>query len=162
VGNVCVDALSSSKYWHFVRLMGRAASNITLEVALQTAPTMALIGEEVAARHQNLASITDEIVHVVLDRAALGLNHGVVLVPGAYPSHAPRLALVMVCHCARSHTVHRLCHGHIPPPPPTPGTSTPRLLSPLPRVQPAHGATQHPASPLPPLPTALVACAQRG
>jgi len=97
VGNVCVDALSSSKYWHFVRLMGRAASNITLEVALQTAPTMALIGEEVAARHQNLASITDEIVHVVLDRAALGLHHGVVLVPGAMacspppplPAHVP-------------------------------------------------------------------------
>ena len=75
-GNVALDALSSRKYYHFVRLMGRAASNITLECALQTHPNITLIGEEVMARHQNLSSVTKEIAEVcptcpVLVRACL-------------------------------------------------------------------------------------------
>lgn len=69
---VCLDALSSGKYYHFIRLMGRAASNITLECALQTHPNVTLLGEEVAARKQNLSSITEEIVHVILEREAAG------------------------------------------------------------------------------------------
>lgn len=52
--------MASGKYYHFIRLMGRAASNITLECALQTHPNITLLGEEVAARRQNLASITGE------------------------------------------------------------------------------------------------------
>lgn len=81
VGNIALDGLSSNKYYAFVRLMGRAASNIALEVALQTHPTICLLGEEVAARHQNLASIAEEIASVVAERAAEGKNQGVILVP---------------------------------------------------------------------------------
>ena len=58
IGNVAFDALSSRKYYHFIRLMGRAASNITLEAALQTQPNVTLIGEEVMTRKQDLASVT--------------------------------------------------------------------------------------------------------
>lgn len=81
MGNIALDGLSSNKYYAFVRLMGRAASNIALEVALQTHPTICLLGEEVAARHQNLASIAEEIASVVAERAAEGKNQGVILVP---------------------------------------------------------------------------------
>jgi pyrophosphate--fructose-6-phosphate 1-phosphotransferase len=81
IGNVCVDVVSSRKYWHFCRLMGRAASNITLEAALQTHPNLTLIGEEVGARAQNLAAVTGEIVDCIQARAATGKNYGVILIP---------------------------------------------------------------------------------
>ena len=42
-----VDCTASKKYYHFVRLMGREASHLTLEVALNTQPNIAYIGEEV-------------------------------------------------------------------------------------------------------------------
>ncbi len=91
IGNICLDALSSGKYYHIIRLMGRAASNITLECALQTHPNVTLLGEEVAARRQNLSSITDEIVHVILDRAAAGKNYGVILVPEGLIEFVPEI-----------------------------------------------------------------------
>ncbi len=87
-----MDALSSQKYWHFVRLMGRAASNITLECALATHPNLTLIGEEVAARHQNLASITQEIVTIVQERAAGRRNYGVVLIPEGLIEFVPEVS----------------------------------------------------------------------
>ena len=89
---MCVDVLSSRKYWHFVRLMGRAASNITLECALATHPNMCLVGEEVAARHQNLASITQELVACVAERAAAGKNYGVVLIPEGIIEFVPEVS----------------------------------------------------------------------
>lgn len=95
IGNVCVDSLSSNKYYNLIRLMGRAASNITLECALQTHPTMALIGEEVQARHQSLAAITEEIVAVVLEREALGLHHGVILVPEGLIEFVPEVSALL-------------------------------------------------------------------
>lgn len=58
VGNIMMDAASARKYWHWVRLMGRSASHITLECALQTHPQAALISEEIAANGQGLAGIT--------------------------------------------------------------------------------------------------------
>jgi len=91
VGNVCLDALSSGKYYHFIRLMGRAASNITLEVGLQTHPNITLLGEEVAARRQNLSSITEEIVSVIVQRAAAGKDYGVVLVPEGLIEFVPEM-----------------------------------------------------------------------
>lgn len=91
IGNVCLDALSSGKYYHFIRLMGRAASNITLECALQTHPNITLLGEEVAARKQNLSSITEEIVHVIVERAAAGKNYGVILVPEGLIEFVPEI-----------------------------------------------------------------------
>lgn len=95
VGNVCLDALSSGKYYHFIRLMGRAASNITLEVALQTHPNITLLGEEVAARKQNLSSITEEIVSVILQRAAAGKNYGVILVPEGLIEFVPEMNMLL-------------------------------------------------------------------
>ncbi|KAL0310749.1 UNVERIFIED_CONTAM: Pyrophosphate--fructose 6-phosphate 1-phosphotransferase subunit beta [Sesamum angustifolium] len=64
IGNVMIDARSTGKYYHFVRLMGRAASHITLECALQTHPNITLIGEEVAAKKQTLKNVTDYIADV--------------------------------------------------------------------------------------------------
>lgn len=81
IGNVMVDARSTGKYYHFVRLMGRAASHITLECALQTHPNITLIGEEVAANNQTLKHVTDYIADVVCKRAELGHNYGVILIP---------------------------------------------------------------------------------
>ncbi|KAL0407231.1 UNVERIFIED_CONTAM: Pyrophosphate--fructose 6-phosphate 1-phosphotransferase subunit beta [Sesamum latifolium] len=81
IGNVMIDARSTGKYYHFVRLMGRAASHITLECALQTHPNITLIGEEVAAKKQTLKNVTDYIADVICKRAELGFNYGVILIP---------------------------------------------------------------------------------
>ncbi|PHT76332.1 Pyrophosphate--fructose 6-phosphate 1-phosphotransferase subunit beta [Capsicum annuum] len=81
IGNVMIDARSTGKYYHFVRLMGRAASHITLECALQTHPNITIIGEEVAAQKQTLKSVTNYIVGVICKRATLGYNYGVILIP---------------------------------------------------------------------------------
>ncbi|XP_057499651.1 pyrophosphate--fructose 6-phosphate 1-phosphotransferase subunit beta [Actinidia eriantha] len=81
IGNVMIDARSTGKYYHFVRLMGRAASHITLECALQTHPNITLIGEEVAAKQQTLKNVTDYIVDAICKRAELGYNYGVILIP---------------------------------------------------------------------------------
>ncbi|XP_043691308.1 pyrophosphate--fructose 6-phosphate 1-phosphotransferase subunit beta-like [Telopea speciosissima] len=81
IGNVMIDARSTGKYYHFVRLMGRAASHITLECALQTHPNVTIIGEEVAAKKQTLKNVTDYITEVICKRAKLGYNYGVILIP---------------------------------------------------------------------------------
>ncbi|KAG5516381.1 hypothetical protein RHGRI_037186 [Rhododendron griersonianum] len=81
IGNVMTDARSTGKYYHFVRLMGRAASHITLECALQTHPNITLIGEEVAAKKETLKNVTDYIADVICKRAELGYNYGVILIP---------------------------------------------------------------------------------
>ncbi|KAK8493568.1 hypothetical protein V6N13_062829 [Hibiscus sabdariffa] len=81
IGNVMIDARSTGKYYHFVRLMGRAASHITLECALQTHPNITIIGEEVAANKLTLKSVTDYMVDVICKRAELGYNYGVILIP---------------------------------------------------------------------------------
>lgn len=81
IGNVMIDARSTGKYYHFVRLMGRAASHITLECALQTHPNITIIGEEVAAKKLTLKDVTDYIVDVICKRADLGYNYGVILIP---------------------------------------------------------------------------------
>lgn len=81
VGNLLRDTASSLKYWHFVRLMGRSASHVTLEVALQTHPTITLISEEVRERDVPLSEIVDIIARTIIERARKGLNYGVILVP---------------------------------------------------------------------------------
>lgn len=81
VGNLLRDTASSLKYWHFVRLMGRSASHVTLEVALLTHPTITLISEEVRERDITLPEIVDLIARIVIERSKKGLNYGVVLVP---------------------------------------------------------------------------------
>ncbi|KFK30957.1 hypothetical protein AALP_AA6G049400 [Arabis alpina] len=81
IGNVMIDARSTGKYYHFVRLMGRAASHITLECALQTHPNITIIGEEVFEKKLTLKNVTDYIVNVICKRAENGYNYGVILVP---------------------------------------------------------------------------------
>ena len=66
VGNILQDTSSSLKYWHFVKLMGRSASHVALEVALQTKPAIALISEEVATNRESLASIIDRVAKVIV------------------------------------------------------------------------------------------------
>lgn len=95
IGNLCSDARSNRKYWHFVRIMGRRASHLTLECALQCRPNIALIGEEIAAKGATLRDIVDDIAALVASRAAMGLHYGVVLVPEGLLSFIPEVADLM-------------------------------------------------------------------
>jgi pyrophosphate--fructose-6-phosphate 1-phosphotransferase len=81
IGNLSRDALSAVKYWHFIRLMGRSASHIALECALQTQPNLTLIGEEVEAESQSPQDLAKQILDLVVARAEAGKNYGIVLVP---------------------------------------------------------------------------------
>lgn len=81
VANICRDARSAGKYYHFVKLMGRAASHVALEVALQVHPNVTIISEEVLAKKITLNQIVEEVAQIVVQRAEAGKNYGVVLVP---------------------------------------------------------------------------------
>ncbi len=81
VGSICRDSMSAAKYWHFIRLMGRAASHITLEVALQTQPNLAVISEEAEAKGWTLAQVVEQIVDVVIRRSEAGKDYGVLVIP---------------------------------------------------------------------------------
>ncbi len=81
IGNIQRDASSSLKYWHFIKLMGRSASHITLECALQTHPNIALISEEIAAGDLALHEIVDRIAEAICARAGQGEHFGTVLIP---------------------------------------------------------------------------------
>jgi pyrophosphate--fructose-6-phosphate 1-phosphotransferase len=91
VGNICRDVNSSRKYWHFVRLMGRSASHITLEVGLKTRPNIVLIGEEALAKKMTLAKVIDSIAAVIAARAKTGRNFGVALVPEGLIEFIPEM-----------------------------------------------------------------------
>ncbi len=81
IGNIERDCNSARKYWHFIKLMGRSASHIALECALQCQPNICIISEEVEAKDQTLNDIVEQICNAVVYRAAQGKNFGVVLVP---------------------------------------------------------------------------------
>ena len=81
IGNIQRDTNSAKKYWHFIKLMGRSASHIALECALQTQPNVCIVSEEVEAKNKSLNDIVAEIAQVVADRAADGNNFGTVLIP---------------------------------------------------------------------------------
>jgi len=85
IGNICRDATSAVKYWHFVRLMGRAASHVALECSLQTHPNVTLISEEVQEKGTTLGEIVDYITDVIVKRAAAGKNYGILVVPEGLP-----------------------------------------------------------------------------
>ena len=91
VGNIQRDANSAKKYWHFIKLMGRSATHVGLEVALQTQPNIALISEEVEAKKQSLKSIVDYITDVVVKRAEKGKNFGVALIPEGLIEFIPEM-----------------------------------------------------------------------
>jgi len=81
IGNIERDCNSARKYWHFIKLMGRSASHIALECALQTQPNICLISEEVEAKEQSLDDIVNYIAGIVAARAEKGDNFGTVLIP---------------------------------------------------------------------------------
>ncbi|MDO4981815.1 MAG: diphosphate--fructose-6-phosphate 1-phosphotransferase [Prevotellaceae bacterium] len=81
IGNIERDCNSARKYWHFIKVMGRSASHIALECALQTQPNICLISEEVEAKEMSLDDIVDYIANAVAERAADGNNFGTVIIP---------------------------------------------------------------------------------
>ncbi len=91
IGNLQRDANSSKKYYHFIRLMGRSASHICLECALQTQPNITIISEEVEAKRMTLEDIVDEIVDIVIRRAENGDNFGTVLIPEGVVEFVPAM-----------------------------------------------------------------------
>lgn len=91
IGNIERDANSAKKYWHFIKLMGRSASHIGLECALQTQPNITLISEEVAEKKQTLSEIIDYMVSIVTKRANNGENFGVALIPEGLVEFIPEM-----------------------------------------------------------------------
>ncbi|KAK3155083.1 hypothetical protein QOZ80_2BG0198630 [Eleusine coracana subsp. coracana] len=99
ISNVCTDALSAEKYYYFIRLMGRKASHVALECALQSHPNMVILGEEVAASKLTIFDITKQICDAVQARAETDKNHGVVLIPEGLVESIPELyALLQEIH----------------------------------------------------------------
>ena len=95
IGNIERDANSAKKYWHFIKVMGRSASHVALECALQTQPNICLIGEEVAAKKMSLASIADYIADSVAARAAKGMNFGVAIIPEGIVEFVPEFSVLI-------------------------------------------------------------------
>ena len=91
IGNIQRDANSAKKYWHFIKLMGRSASHIALECALQTQPNVAIISEEVAERKMTLKEIVEDITQIIVKRAANGDNFGVALIPEGLIEFIPEM-----------------------------------------------------------------------
>ncbi len=91
IGNIMRDANSSRKYWHFIKLMGRSASHIALECALQTHPTACIISEEVEKNGTSLDEIADSLTKIVVDRAKNKMNFGIVLIPEGLVEFIPEM-----------------------------------------------------------------------
>jgi pyrophosphate--fructose-6-phosphate 1-phosphotransferase len=95
IGNIMRDANSAKKYWHFIKLMGRSASHIGLECALQTQPNICLISEEIEEKKQTLAQVVNGIADVVAARAAKGDNFGVALIPEGLIEFIPEMKVLI-------------------------------------------------------------------
>lgn len=95
IGNIMRDANSAKKYWHFIKLMGRSASHIALECALQTQPNVCLISEEVEQKKQTLSEIVNYLADVVSKRSANGDNFGVVLIPEGLIEFIPEMKILI-------------------------------------------------------------------
>ncbi|MGQ1787224.1 MULTISPECIES: diphosphate--fructose-6-phosphate 1-phosphotransferase [unclassified Saccharicrinis] len=91
IGNIQRDANSAKKYWHFIKLMGRSASHIGLECALQTQPNVTIISEEVEAKNMSLDQVVEYIANIVAKRAAKGENFGTVLIPEGLVEFIPAM-----------------------------------------------------------------------
>ncbi|MCQ2496857.1 MAG: diphosphate--fructose-6-phosphate 1-phosphotransferase [Lachnospiraceae bacterium] len=92
IGNIERDANSAKKYWHFIKVMGRSASHVALECALETQPNICLIGEEVAAKKMTLAQITSYIADAVEKRGNAGKNFGVAIIPEGIVEFVPEFS----------------------------------------------------------------------
>lgn len=91
IGNIQRDANSAKKYWHFIKLMGRSASHIGLECALQTQPNICIISEEVEAKKQTLDDVVTYIADIVAKRAAKGMLFGTALIPEGLVEFIPAM-----------------------------------------------------------------------
>ncbi len=91
IGNIERDANSAKKYWHFVRVMGRSASHIALECALETQPNICFISEEVEEKKMSLSDIADQVVKSVVKRSERGDNFGVVIIPEGLIEFVPEV-----------------------------------------------------------------------
>ena len=92
IGNIARDANSAKKYWHFIKVMGRSASHVALECALETQPNICLIGEEVAEKKMSLAQITKYIADSVEKRGNNGENFGVAIIPEGIVEFVPEFS----------------------------------------------------------------------
>lgn len=95
IGNIERDANSAKKYWHFVKVMGRSASHVALECALETQPNICLISEEVAAKKMSLSQIADYIADSVAARSAKGMNFGVAIIPEGVVEFVPEFSVLI-------------------------------------------------------------------
>lgn len=95
IGNIERDANSAKKYWHFIKVMGRSASHVALECALETQPNICLIGEEVAAKKMSLSQIADYIADSVATRAEKGMNFGVAIIPEGIVEFVPEFGTLI-------------------------------------------------------------------
>ena len=91
IGNIERDANSAKKYWHFVKIMGRSASHVALEAALQTQPNITLISEEVEQKKMSLASIIDYMTDIIVRRSENGKNFGIAVIPEGLIEFVPEL-----------------------------------------------------------------------
>ena len=95
IGNIERDCNSAKKYWHFIKVMGRSASHVALECALETQPNICLISEEVAAKKMSLASIANYIADSVVARSNKGLNFGVAIIPEGVVEFVPEFSTLI-------------------------------------------------------------------
>ena len=95
IGNIERDANSAKKYWHFIKVMGRSASHVALECALETQPNICLISEEVSAKKMSLSQIADYIADSVANRAAKGMNFGVAIIPEGVVEFVPEFSALI-------------------------------------------------------------------
>ena len=95
VGNIERDANSAKKYWHFIKVMGRSASHVALECALETQPNICLISEEVAEKKMSLSQIADYITDSVEKRAAKGMNFGIAIIPEGVVEFVPEFSMLI-------------------------------------------------------------------
>ncbi|NMA42027.1 MAG: diphosphate--fructose-6-phosphate 1-phosphotransferase [Oligosphaeraceae bacterium] len=91
IGNIMRDANSSRKYWHFIKLMGRSASHIALECALQTHPNVCIISEEIADKRISLDQIVTELCELIIKRSERGNDFGIVLIPEGLIEFIPEM-----------------------------------------------------------------------
>ena len=91
IGNIQRDCNSARKYWHFIKLMGRSASHIALECALQVQPNVCIVSEEVESKDMSLDDVVTYIAEIVAARAAEGNNFGTVLIPEGLVEFIPAM-----------------------------------------------------------------------
>ena len=91
IGNIQRDANSAKKYWHFVKIMGRSASHVALEAALQTQPNVTLISEEVEEKKMSLESIINYMTDIIVRRSEIGKNFGIAIVPEGLIEFIPEM-----------------------------------------------------------------------